>query len=44
MGILRQVEEIPYEEKIEQQIKTQIEKNGVGDLAKLLRGNQVWTN
>ena len=26
MGVLRQVEEIPYEEKIEQQIKTQIEK------------------
>ena len=44
MGVLRQVEEIPYEEKIEQQIKTQIEKNGVGDLAKLLRGNQVWIN
>ena len=44
MGVLRQIEEIPYEEKIEQQIKTQIKKNGVGDLAKLLRGNQVWTN
>ena len=44
MGVLRQVENTPYEVKIEQQIKTQIEKNGVGDLADLLRGNQVWTN
>ena len=42
MGILRQVEYIPYEDKIEQQIKMQIEKKGVGDLAVLLRGNQVW--
>ena len=42
MGILRQVEYTPYEEKIEQQIKTQIEKKGVGDLAALLRVNQVW--
>jgi 2-oxoglutarate ferredoxin oxidoreductase subunit beta len=44
MGILRQVEHIPYEDKIEQQIKTQIEKKGVGDLVVLLRGNQVWKN
>ena len=44
MGILRQVEHTPYEEKIEQQIKTQIEKKGVGDLAVLLRSNQVWKN
>jgi 2-oxoglutarate ferredoxin oxidoreductase subunit beta len=44
MGILRQVEHTPYEEKIEQQIKTQIEKKGEGDLAALLRGNQVWKN
>jgi 2-oxoglutarate ferredoxin oxidoreductase subunit beta len=44
MGILRQVEYTPYEEKIEQQIKTQIEKKGVGDLAALLRVNQVWKN
>ena len=29
MGILRQVEYTPYEEKIGQQIKTQIEKKGV---------------
>ena len=29
MGILRQVEYTPYEEKIEQQIKLQIEKKGV---------------
>ena len=29
MGILRQVEYTPYEEKIEQQIKMQIEKKGV---------------
>jgi 2-oxoglutarate ferredoxin oxidoreductase subunit beta len=44
MGVLRQVENTPYEVKIEQQIKTQIEKKGVGDLEDLLRGNQVWTN
>ena len=44
MGLLRQVEYTPYEEKIEQQIKTQIEKKGVGDLAALLRVNQVWKN
>ena len=44
IGILRQVEYTPYEEKIEQQIKTQIEKKGVGDLAVLLRVNQVWKN
>jgi hypothetical protein len=44
MGVLRQVENTTYEEKIEQQIKTQIEKKGEGDLADLLRGNQVWTN
>ena len=44
MGILRQVEHIPYEDKIEQQIKMQIEKKGVGNLAALLRGNQVWKN
>ena len=44
MGILRQVKYTPYEEKIEQQIKTQIEKKGVGDLAALLRVNQVWKN
>lgn len=44
IGILRQVEYTPYEEKIEQQIKTQIEKKGVGDLAALLRVNQVWKN
>ena len=44
MGILRQVEYTPYEEKIGQQIKTQIEKKGVGDLAALLRVNQVWKN
>ena len=44
MGILRQVEYTPYEEKIEQQIKTQIEKKCVGDLAAFLRVNQVWKN
>jgi len=44
MGVLRQVENTTYEEKIEQQIKTQIEKKGEGDLADLIRGNQVWTN
>ena len=44
MGIIRQVESPTYGEKIEEQIKTQIEKKGVGNLAKLLRGNQVWTS
>ena len=44
MGIIRQVESPTYGEKIEEQIKTQIEKKGVGNLVKLLRGNQVWTN
>ena len=44
MGIFRQVENSTYGEKIEEQIKTQIEKKGVGNLEKLLRGNQVWTN
>ena len=44
MRILRQVEHVPYEDKIEQQIKTQIEKKGVEDLAVLLRGNKVWKN
>jgi len=44
MGIFRQVESPTYGEKIEEQIKTQIEKKGVGNLVKLLRGNQVWTN
>ena len=37
--ILRKVEHISYEEKIEQQIKTQIENKSEGDLAALLRGN-----
>ena len=41
MRILRLVEHVPYEDKIEQQIKTQIEKKGVGDRAVLLRRNQV---
>jgi len=44
IGILRQVEYTPYEEKIEQQVKTQIEKKCVGDLAAFLRVNQVWKN
>jgi len=44
MGIFRQVESPTYGEKIEEQIKTQIEKKGVGNLVKLLRGNQFWTN
>ena len=44
MGIFRQVENSTYGEKIEEQIKSQIEKKGVGNLEKLLRGNQVWTN
>jgi 2-oxoglutarate ferredoxin oxidoreductase subunit beta len=43
MGVLRQVENSTYGEIIEQQIKTQIEKKGVGNFAELLRGNQVWT-
>jgi 2-oxoglutarate ferredoxin oxidoreductase subunit beta len=43
MGVLRQVENSTYGEIIEQQIKTQIEKKGVGNFAELLRGNQVWS-
>ena len=44
MGIIRQVESLTYGDKIEEQIKSQIEKKGVGNLEKLLRGNHVWTN
>jgi len=44
MGIIRQVESPTYGEKIEEQIKSQIEKMGVGNLEKLLRGNHAWTN
>ena len=44
MGILRQVENSTYEETIEQQIKTQIEEKGNGDLTALLRGSHAWTN
>ena len=44
MGIFRQVENSTYGEKIEEQIKSQIEKKGVGNLEKLLRGNHAWTN
>jgi 2-oxoglutarate ferredoxin oxidoreductase subunit beta len=44
MGIFRQVENSTYGEKIEKQIKSQIEKKGIGNLEKLLRGNHAWTN
>ena len=44
MGIIRQVESPTYGEKIEEQIKSQIEKKGVGNFEKLLRGNNAWTN
>jgi len=44
MGIIRQVESPTYGEKIEEQIKSQIEKKGVGNFEKLLRGNHAWTN
>ena len=44
MGIIRQVESLTYGDKIEEQIKSQIEKKGIGNLEKLLRGNHVWTN
>ena len=44
MGILRQVENSTYEETIEQQIKTQIDEKGTGDLTALLRGSHAWTN
>jgi len=44
MGIIRQVESPTYGEKIEEQIKSQIEKKGVGNLEKLLRGNHAWIN
>ena len=44
MGIIRQVESPTYGEKIEDQIKSQIEKKGIGNLEKLLRGNHAWTN
>ena len=43
MGIFRQVETSTYEEKVAQQINAQVEKKVVGDLAKLLRVDQVWT-
>jgi len=38
------VESPTYGEKIEEQVKSQIEKKGVGNLEKLLRGNHAWTN
>ena len=44
MGIIRQVESPTYGEKIEEQIKSQIEKKGIGNLEKLLRGNHAWTS
>jgi len=44
MGVLRQIEKTTYEEKIETQIETQINKKGIGNLNDLLRGNQVWKN
>ena len=44
MGIIRQVESPTYGEKIEEQVKSQIEKKGVGNLEKLLRGSHAWTN
>ena len=44
MGIIRQVESPTYGEKIEEQVKSRIEKKGVGNLEKLLRGNHAWTN
>ena len=44
MGIFRQVENSTYGEKIEEQIKSQIEKKGIGNLEKLLRGKHAWTN
>ena len=44
MGVLRQINKTTYEEKIESQIKTQIEKKGIGNLNELIRGNQVWKN
>ncbi len=44
MGIIRQVQCPTYGEKIEEQIKSQIEKKGIGNLEKLLRGNHAWIN
>ena len=44
MGIIRQVGSPTYGEKIEEQIKSQIDKKGIGNLEKLLRGKHAWTN
>lgn len=42
MGVFRQVEHPRFEESIEDQIQSQIDKKGKGDLRKLIRGSQVW--
>ena len=44
MGVLRQLENVTYEEIIEKQINSQIDKLGQGELTDLLRGTHVWTN
>ena len=44
MGILRQIKKSTYGEIIENQINSQLDKLGEGELTDLLRGTHVWTN
>jgi len=44
IGVLRQIKNPTYEEIIEKQINSQIDKIGEGELTDLLRGTHVWTN
>ena len=44
MGILRQTNKSTYGDIIENQINSQIEKLGEGELTDVLRGTNVWTN
>ena len=44
MGILRQIKESTYGDIIENQINSQLDKLGEGELTDLLRGTHVWTN
>ncbi len=44
MGILRQINKSTYGDIIENQINSQLEKLGEGELTDVLRGTHVWTN
>jgi len=44
MGVLRQIKESTYGEILENQINSQVDKLGKGNLTDLLRGTNVWTN